>query len=52
MAEIFKDLFNKLYTNIKKHYELIDIHMNDTYYHKYQVKYILILNLKKDALII
>jgi hypothetical protein len=33
-AEIFENLFDKLYANIKEQYELVDIHMDGARYHK------------------
>ncbi len=33
-AKIFEDLFDKLYANIKEHYEPVNIHIDSAQYHK------------------
>jgi len=50
-AEIFKDLFDKLYANIKERYGPVNIHMDGAQYYKCQVEQVPTSNSRKDALI-
>jgi len=51
IAEIFKDLFDKFYANIKKRYGSVNIHMDGARYHKRRIKQVLTSNSRKNALI-